>query len=298
MPKWPLLRKSEWALIVYFAYVAAISPFFTDRPHLKFQPLIALLTVTLLLFALALLQQQARASCAISYLRDWLPILLTLAAFREMEFFLPLSYDHSYENLWGKQDAVLLNGWHVRAAIESLGKLIPLYLELCYFLVYGLPAYVIGLLYARGKRNCVDRFLLIYLIGTLAAYGLFPYFPSQPPRLIFRGLDDPSFTTWIRSLNLYVLSKATIHVGVFPSAHVSSAFSAAWAMFLLFPQRKRFGIVLLIYAVSVALATIYGRYHYTADVLSGFSFSLLAAAVCLLLNRRRAARDFEPAAQP
>ncbi len=181
----------------------------------------------------------------------------------------------------------MLATWHFGRAIESFGRLIPFYLELCYLLVYGLAAYCIGLLYTEKRREAVDRFLTIYLVGTLAAYALFPYFPTEPPRLVFAAMDNPGVTTWVRQLNLYILSKATIHVGVFPSAHVSSAFSAAWGMFLVFPKRKAFGWGLLVYAISVSVATVYGRYHYSADVLAGFGVSLIAG---VLSTRRQNGR--------
>jgi membrane-associated phospholipid phosphatase len=86
-------------------------------------------------------------------------------------------------------------------------------------------------------------------------------------------------TTWVRTFNLWVLRGATIHAGVFPSAHVSSAFSSAWAFYLIFPRRHWLGHSMLIYALSVSLATVYGRYHYFADVLAGFAVSLLALGV-------------------
>ena len=98
-------------------------------------------------------------------------------------------------------------------------------------------------------------------------------------------MDSPGIDTVIRRLNLAILRGATIHVGVFPRAHVSSVFSAAWGMFLVLPRKKVFGWTLLAYAVSVSLSTIYGRYHYTADVLAGFAVSLAAAVVALLLHR-------------
>ena len=37
---------------------------------------------------------------------------------------------------------------------------------------------------------------------------------------------------------------------------------------------------MLIYALSVAIATIYGRYHYAVDALAGFGVSLIAALLC------------------
>ncbi len=281
----PKLRGSEWVLLGFFAYIVLVSHWFPSRPHLQNQPfLILLVTASLLLFLSALETQYQ--SVAVSCFRDFLPALLTLVAFREMELFLPVRFDGNLERSWIGWDRLLLSHWHLRALIESLGSLIPFYLELCYLLVYGLPIYCIALLYAKDSRRWVDRFLTVYLVGTLAAYAFFPYFPSQPPRIVFPGMDSPAFNTVLRRFNLAVLRAGTIHVGVFPSAHVSSAFSAAWGMFLVLPKRKLFGWTMLVYAVSVSIATIYGRYHYTADVLAGFAVSLLAAGVARIVYIR------------
>ncbi len=278
----PQLRTSEWALIGFFTYIAALTPFFPDRPNLSYQPVIILLVVFTGLWALACLDRNERRS--IDIIRDWLPVVLTFAAFREMELFLPPHFGYRYETAWIPWDRFVLDHWRLRSAIESAGKLLPFYLELCYLLVYGVAAYCVGVLYAQRRRKSIDPFLTVYLAGTLAAYALFPYFPSQPPRIVFPQIDDPGVHTWARALNLYLLSKATIHVGVFPSAHVSSAFSCAWGMFLVLPERKRFGWGLVLYALSVSIATVYGRYHYAADVLAGFVVSLIAGAVCLWMR--------------
>ena len=63
---------------------------------------------------------------------------------------------------------------------------------------------------------------------------------------------------------------------------------AAFGMLLAFPERKRFGWGLLVYGVSVSIATIYGRYHYAADVLAGIEIGLVAGLLCLVLRSRRA----------
>lgn len=278
---WFLLRPSEWLLVAFFGFIAAITPFFPGRPNLGLRPLAEFIAVTAALALLGSLEKDRRAPF-ISRLRDWLPILFTLLAFREMELFLPLSYDGQLEAGWIRLDRTLLDTWNLRAGVESLGPVIPLYLELCYLLVYGTAAISVGILYKKGKRSVIDRFWVVYLTGTLLAYALFPYFPSQPPRIVFSGLDNPAVTTWLRQLNLSILNHATIHVGVFPSAHVSSAFAAAWAMLVLIPERKRYGWCLVLYASSVAIATIYGRYHYTADVIAGFGVSLVAAGAAIL----------------
>ena len=281
----PKFRTSEWVLICFFGYIAVVSPLFRDRPVLKYQPVFILAAVVALVSLMAR-AEQSRFAKTISIVRDWLPLVVTLGAFREMELFLPVRFEHRFEAAWIQWDHLLLGEWHVRSMIENLGSLIPFWLELCYLLVYGIGFFCVTLLYLQHRRVQVDRFLTVYLIGTLLAYALFPYFPSEPPRIVFPTVDQPLITTWVRTLNLWILRVGTIHIGVFPSAHVSSAFSAVWGMFLVLPEQKIFGYGLLFYALSVSLATVYGRYHYAADVVAGFVVSLIPGLVCLILRKR------------
>jgi membrane-associated phospholipid phosphatase len=218
-------------------------------------------------------------------LRDWLPLLLTLIAFREMELFVPAKYDLGLETSWIKTDQLVLGDWGLRAAIESLGKTVPVYLEFSYLLVYGLAAYSVACIVIRADRRAVDYFWTIYLTGTLAAYGLFPYFPSLPPRYAFPLVEPPRITTWVRTFNLWLLRSASIHSSVFPSAHVSAAFSSTWAFYLIFPKRRWLGHSMLFYAISVSVAAVYGRYHYMADVLGGIVVSLGALGVGVAIKK-------------
>lgn len=279
------LRASEWILLAFFAYIAALVPFFRDRPRLGFQPFVVLLFIALLLCSLAL-AERTRYAAAISMIRDWIPMALTLCAFREMELFVPQVYDSGYEKVWIKSDNFVLHEWGLGRAVESLGPLIPAYLELCYLLVYGVGSFCVILLWVKAHRRDVDRFYVILLTGTLLAYALFPYFPSRPPRIVFPAMEIPATHDVFRRLNLFLLKNASIHSGVFPSAHVSAAFSSAWAMFLVLPQDKRVGWILLVFAVSVSIATVYGRYHYAADAIAGFAVSLIAGLLCLLLRHK------------
>jgi membrane-associated phospholipid phosphatase len=286
-------RASEWLLLAFFAYIALLIPFFRDRPRLHGQPLV-LLCCAIALIAVIAYGERLRLGRPVSYARDWLPLGLTLVAFREMELFEPLRFDLRWETVWAEWDCLFLNGWHVIQLVDVLGKAIPCYLELSYLFVYGVAAYCLLLLYAKKERSRIDRFFTIYLTGTLLAYALFPYFPSQPPRIAFPHACPPPITAWPRAVNLAILHAATIHAGVFPSAHVSSTFSAAWAMFLVLPRRKVIGWVLVAYAVSVSIATVYGRYHYTADVAAGFGVSLAAAALAIMLRAREMKTEKSP----
>jgi membrane-associated phospholipid phosphatase len=187
---------------------------------------------------------------------------------------------------WVQWDRAILYQGGLQRAIESLGLVAPVYLELCYVLVYAVAPFVVAILYFEHRRERVNGVLFLYLLGTLLAYALFPFFPSDPPRIAFGGSDLPNISSVVRQLNLWLLGGYSIHSSVFPSAHVSSAFAAAWALFAYLPERRRIGWGMLAYAVSVALATIYGRYHYAADAVAGMAVSLVPAAMILLARRR------------
>lgn len=267
----PRLRSSEWLLVAYFTYVALISPFFIS----PWKPWIVAAAVTALLIRLARSE---------SWFRDLSPLLLMLIAFREMDWFTPQVRDGRLEQSWIVWDRWLLDQQGLRGTIESAGLLLPTFFELCYLLVYAVGFVAVWALLAHGRRSRLKTFWLIYLAGTLSAYALFPYFPSQPPRIVFAGADLPILTL-LRRFNLWILGSFSIHSSVFPSAHVSSALSAAWGLFATLPERRWIGWAMAIYAVCVAIATVYGRYHYAVDVLAGAALSLVALLLAYLNSR-------------
>lgn len=270
-----------------------------DRPNADARVLGIAVAIAATITALALIEYKFKAD-APSMVRDWMILGFVLVCYRTLDLFSPITYQVVLEAAWQHWDHILLSGWHIRAAIEYWGAGIPAYLETCYLLTSGAGCYGLIALYAHRKRERTDRFLLIYVMGTLLSYALVPILRLQPPRVAFPGTDVPEISTAIRRLNLVVLSGAGIHSGVFPSAHVSSTFAAAWGMFVALPERKRYGWIFLIYAISVAVATIYGRYHYAVDAATGIVVSVIAVFAAKLwlgaerhpiATERRAARS-------
>jgi membrane-associated phospholipid phosphatase len=283
------LRSSEWLLIGYFGYVALTTLLFPIDTQGKWLALGVFALVASLLAVLAIAESYGH-QIIFNVARDWIPLAFTLIAYREMDWFSPLMRDYSLELRWLEWDRELLYGAGLQRAIEWAGAWLPAYLEFCYLLVYGVGPISVGILYLEKRRKLANQLLLVYLLGTLLAYALFPYFPSDPPRTLFGGIDLPNVVTPIRQFNLWILGGYGIHSSVFPSAHVSSAFSAAWALLWLLPDKRRFGWGMLVYAASVAVATVYGRYHYAADALAGLGVSVIAALTILLFGLRRPRR--------
>jgi membrane-associated phospholipid phosphatase len=260
------LRSSEWLAVSYFFYVGAVAPFYIAAPWRTW----AVASAVAAMFWLFSLRP--------NHIRNFLPLPATLTAYREMNWFTPAVRDYHLERSWIVWDRWLLNTHGLRNGIEAAGALLPRYLELCYLLVYTVGAVALVVLMLNGAGKGINRFWLVYLAGTLGAYALFPYFRSEPPRTVFPGMDVPHVVTALRSLNLWIVGGYGIHSSVFPSAHVSSAFSAAWGLLDTLPEKPWIGWAMAFYAASVGVAAVYGRYHYAVDVVAGLGVSMVALA--------------------
>lgn len=284
------VRASEWAILTFLIYAAAMAMILPVAPNVR--NLVVLLNLAVILVcALPIYFDTGQGTLALSIFRDWLPLGLTLLAYREMGWFALPHRDHALEAHWVTWDRLILRGG-AKAAIEAFGPLLPSVLEIAYSLVYVLAPFSLAMLYLYGRRTQADRFLFIFAAGVLLCYAQFPFWPSEPPRVVFFGQDSPSMETIFRRFNLWMLGACGIHTSVFPSAHVGGAFSTVFGMWKLLPEHKWVRRFLLAMAVLIAVATVYGRYHYVTDVAGGLLVAVVAVALEGWLDTRR----FVPAA--
>lgn len=267
---WRALRRSERLLAVYFAYIIVLATFRDVGAAIRIRTFVvnALLIVAMVLVARIDRVRGGR----LAVLRDWIPAPLMLLCYREIGWMAIPKADAALETAWLAWDRTLLYDWGFKNIVESLGAALPLLLEFSYALVSAIPIFGMALLTGAGKRERIDAFTFTFLAGILASYSLFPYVPSEPPRTLFPDQDLPIHSP-IRAWNWWVLSGYGIHTGVFPSAHVSGAFAGAIGLRRCLPEKPWAGRLLGILATLIAVATVYGRYHYAVDVLAGLGVS-------------------------
>ncbi len=272
------MRPSEWLIVVYFSYCAVCSVVMQVRPGIA--PVMwtvnGLVIAALLLLGFA---EGLRHRPVLRIMRDWYPLPLMLLAYREMGWLAPSVHHYRFERTWVGWDRVLLNHYGLRDAIESLGPLVPSLLEISYSLVYPIAPFCMAWLYYRRKMERMDSFLVVFLSGIFGSYFLFPFFPSEPPRAVFPNADLPNIVTVFRRFNLGLVGNYGIHMSVFPSAHCSGAFAAAFAMREILPEEPWVWRGLIVLAASIATATVYGRYHYAADAGAGIAVALVSWAI-------------------
>ena len=283
-----VIRWPERVIIGFLIYAAAMASVMPVAPNVT--RLVVLLNLAVILTYVLLFQlDSGKRMLAAGVIRDWLPLGLLLIAYREMGWLALPPHGYTIEAHWVIWDRLALRGG-ARAAIEAFGPVLPSVLEIAYSLVYALAPFSLAVLYLYRRRERVDTFLFIFALGVLLCYAQFPFWPSEPPRVVFSGEDLPTYGTIFRRFNLWMLGNYGIHTSVFPSAHVAGAFSAAFGMRQALPEHKWVSRFLYGMALLIAVATVYGRYHYCADAAAGLLMAVLVLALHRYLTRVRPAQ--------
>jgi membrane-associated phospholipid phosphatase len=277
------LRQAEQALVFYFVYTTAMGLLFGVREGSRLE----LLALNAAIWA-GFLVVLPRVPYDVAW-RDWLPYPFGLICYREAGWMASAVHLRGLESKWIVWDRLVLDAWHARAAIESLGPVIPTLLEAAYLSVYVVGPLALAALYVCRRREEADRLWLAFLLGLMLAYVQFPFWPSQPPRTAFPDLDLPGYLTPLRRLNLLLVGNYGIHSSVFPSAHVSGAMAGALMLRRVLPERRWVGRMALLVAVLIAAATVYGRYHYLVDALSGVAMGVVAYRLACRVSKHKCA---------
>jgi hypothetical protein len=198
-----------------------------------------------------------------SIVRDWLPAALLLVPYWQIgEFF--TRPDSRIQAKLSAFDVLFFKAAHIQPAKASIGPLLAVYLELAYVMVYPLIPLGVAALYLGGMRQHLDYYWVVVLLATYTCFAVTPFIPALPPRVLsgYAKFEIPPNS--VRALNRFVLGRASIQAITFPSAHVAASAAAALVLLRLEP---RVGLIFLWVAISIAVATVVGGYHYAADVL-------------------------------
>jgi membrane-associated phospholipid phosphatase len=168
-------------------------------------------------------------------------------------------------------DDWVLRGTGVLACYRRSPRVVQDFFELSYLLVYvAVPAGATTLV-ASGHGDHVSRFWSIVLLAEFACYGMLPWVQTRPPRAT--DVDGDTDAEGVRRLNLRLVNRASIQANTLPSGHAAGAFATALAVGSVLPSA---GIVFLVLATSIAIATVLGRYHYVVDTVLGVLVALAA----------------------
>jgi membrane-associated phospholipid phosphatase len=216
--------------------------------------------------------------------RHWYPHLFFLFCFEELAHLAHLVSPH-----W--QDAKLiafdywLTGVHPSIWLEQFAT--PVRNDLMQFTYITYFAYLLvlgGILYyrrdSRGYWSVMTYSATAYAIGYLIAI----LFPIESPWFSMAGswhgeLRGGPFTALINFIEHY----GRVRGAAFPSEHVAGSFAALWGAWR---HRRWLFWVMLPLVLCMCVSTIYGRYHYVADIFGGVTTGTLGYCIGGWLMRR------------
>lgn len=255
----------EHVALSYCAYLSIVA-FVTRAPRAAH-----LASVMSLLSAVVLVTFLPRPdeSAIANMVRAWLPLVVLLAGYRVSGLFYAAPMERVERALLQLDDRLLGPAGTTRL-IDRLPRALLDVLEFSYLMVYPvIPAGVVTVLLAGTTRD-LETFWMLVMTAAFVSYAFLPWLQTRPPRLLeHTRIEAPSA---LRRLNLAVLRSGSTHVNTIPSGHAAAASAVALAVISVIPA---VGIVFVVVASAIAVATIVGRYHYWVDTLAGIAVALL-----------------------
>ena len=248
----------------------------------------------------------SRIALTFSWVRDWYPQALFLFCFEELQVLVHLTdrawqdslliaFDHRltgvYPAVWLTQFSTI---W-INEAMQVAYMSYYLFLTILGASIYrrrlarsavppaGDPS---GALALHAFWTVMTASIIAYSIGYMVSI----FFPVEAPFFAMRSFHlRPLVGGPATSLINFIESWGRVRGGAFPSGHVTGAFVA---LFGAWRYRRYLFWVFLPFFVAMCVSTIYGRYHYIADVLAGI---LVGALGFILAEWLMAATGANPA---
>lgn len=269
------LRFSEW---IYGGFFCLILLFCIILPvPRRGRLLVVAANISILAIALGFpLLQAWMGTLFVSIARDWFPAPLILIAYWETGLFIGPRRNQKLERFLLGLDRIGLDRLRLIRVMDLCPRWLNEYLEISYLLCYPLVPLGLGVLYLLRLGRFADQFWTAVLPAVLVCYGLSGIFPSLPPRTLLAAGRPAEPAFFFRSINLWLTEHASIQANTFPSAHVAGTVATA---LMVMHHNQLVGTFFLVVALSIAVATVYGRYHYAADSIAGAFLGLLTCAL-------------------
>jgi membrane-associated phospholipid phosphatase len=226
-------------------------------------------------------------STIVQFARHWYPLALYIFFFEELQA-LVHAIHRGWFDRWLIQFDYSLAGvhpsvWLARFANPALNDAMQ-FAYMTYFLyLVILPA----ILYFQKDRAAFWTVMVSTAIAHYSVYVIAVLFPIESPYFALASLNATTlkggaFTATIELIEHF----GRVHGAAFPSAHVAGSMVATlaarrykpWLFWLCLP-----------FFTAMCVATVYGRYHYVADVLAGLAVGAAGwAAGQWLMNREYA----------
>jgi len=294
---WAACGEFEWVALAYLGMSSALIVLFADNLAHPMHLVGAQFVVAALIFVLCRVEARAaeharRNGETLStrwwhFWRHWYPHLFFLFCFEELGKLVHLvnpgwedakliAFDHW---LTGVHPAVWLEQFATPARNDFIQFAYLTYFV--YLLVLG------GILYYRRDWSGYWAVMTYSAVGYAIGYVIAISFPIESPWFAMAGawhdeLRGGAATAVINFIEHF----GRVRGAAFPSEHVAGSFAALWGAWR---HRRWLFWVMLPLVLCMCVSTVWGRYHYVADIFGGMITGTLGYAIGAWLMKKRGA---------
>lgn len=206
---------------------------------------------------------------ALRFVRCWYPLAMFLFCFEELHYLVHLIHAGWLDHWLIRFDYALLGMhptvWLQQFASPALNEL----MQASYMTYYFYTVVLCGALYLHGEWPAFWRVMTASAAAYTTGYVISIVFPIESPYHALAALHTVELHGgFFASLIEWIERYGRVHGAAFPSAHVSGA---TVAMLGAWHYRRRMFAAFLPFYLLMLVSTVYGRYHYVADVLAGLA---------------------------
>lgn len=280
-------RARFWAidkvLLTYFAFTAAVELIWFREIFDAAELLAWHLLGVVLIIAAAMSKSRPGTVLfhVVRIFRNWYPLLFVACCYREMATLIPVlrqtRFDHALAELdrsfWGSYPTV----WLERIYSPFLTE----YLQIIYTLFIPVVLLVPSVIWIQKRYGEFRYMAFLIALGFLASYLGYLIVPARGPRFLLEHLQHaPLQGIWLfDSMQAMLNGLEHAHYDCFPSGHTELTVIACWLSRSISAKLFR---AYFLYTLCIVFATVYLRYHYTADLLAG-----VMVAIALILTAPR-----------
>jgi len=274
---WAACGAFEWLALGYLLSTSVLIAVFAANLRYPFRLLAVNALAATIILTLCVVQARSAARRDFSrpsfsydwwhFWRHWYPHLFFLFCFEELAFLMTL-----VTPAWQDRKLIAFDYWltgvHPSVWLEQFAT--PFrndVMQLVYF-TYFAYLLIVGLaLYLRRDWRGYWSVMTYSMAGYMIGYFIAMSFPIEAPWFAMAGwwkepLHGGPFTAMMGFIEHY----GRVRGAAFPSAHVTGATAALWGAW---KYRRWLCWTLLPLYVGMCASTVWGRYHYCADVLGG-----------------------------
>jgi len=276
----------EWVTFAYLAWLNSMLALFHRNVVHAAQYFVVRCWIVLGIICLTWAAAHSR-NRVLRFARDWYPLPLYIFFFEELQGMVHAIFPGWFDT-WLIQFDFNLAGVHPSVWLGRFSNpVLNDFMQFAYMTYFLYLVILPAILYAEKDRIAFWNVMVSTAVANYTVYFIAVLFPIESPYHALAAMNTAPLSGGYFTAAIELIERfGRVHGGAFPSAHVAGstvAILASWR------YRRWLFWVCLPFFVSMCVSTIYGRYHYIADVLAGIVVGALGFAAGSWLMERRGA---------